>query len=390
MIIFIFDIYLKICYNYIEVVREEFYMKLFFYGVLHTLISLTCILFVAGSTGLNVSLAFLTVGLGTLVFHLLTKNKFAAIMGLSGSYIGGLVLVGSQYGVEYAAGGSVLAGIIYVLVGLLAKKYPKIIGSFPKYVLNTAVLLIALNLLPVGVNLIAGHEIAAIIIIAVALVSYVNKKLNAYTLPIALIFGVLLATVTGNLGTFTDFGTVSLVFPKFNFEAFALIGVVAIAVAFETMGDITNCSMAQGIETDEHDLADALVANGAASVVSGAIGGVPLTSYSENVGLIYATKYTNPWAQVVTALIYIVLAFVPAVSGVVGMIPSYVFGAVLIFLFGMIGISSVCKIGESNDKNPNTMIAMLVTFYATPSTLFSPIAAAIIVGMIFHYITRER
>ena len=72
------------------------------------------------------------------------------------------------------------------------------------------------------------------------------------------------------------------------------------------------------------------------------------------------------------------------------MIPSYVFGAVLIFLFGMIGISSVCKIGESNDKNPNTMIAMLVTFYATPSALFSPIAAAIIVGMIFHYITRER
>ena len=108
----------------------------------------------------------------------------------------------------------------------------------------------------------------------------------------------LISQVTGNLGTFTDFGTVSLVFPKFNFEAFALIGVV-LAVAFETMGDITNCGMAQGIETDEHDLADALVAKFAASIVSGAIGGVPLTSYSENVGLIYATKYTNPWAQVV-------------------------------------------------------------------------------------------
>ena len=51
--------------------------------------------------------------------------------------------------------------------------------------------------MPVGVNIIAGHEIAAIIIIAVAMVSYVNKKLTAYTLPIALIFGVLLATVTG-------------------------------------------------------------------------------------------------------------------------------------------------------------------------------------------------
>lgn len=364
-------------------------MKLFYNGVLHALIALTSILFVSGSVGLNVSLAFLAVGVGTLIFHLITKNKFAAIMGLSGSYVGGITLVASQYGTAYAAGGAVFAGLIYIIVGLVAWKYPKIIGSFPKYVLNMAVLLIALNLLPIGASLVTGFEWQAIAIVAVALIAFVNKRLSGYALPIALIFGTVLSIFTGDIGTFEQFGNIAFTFPQFNFAAFSLIGAVAFAVAFETMGDITNCANAQGIEIDDKDLAKALVANGAASAISGGMGGVPLTSYSENVGLIYANKYVNPWAQVVTAAIFIVLAFVPQISGLVGMIPGHVFGAVLIFLFGMIGVSSLVKIGDSKDKNVNVIIAMMVTFYVVPASIFSPIASAIIVGTIFHFIQRR-
>ncbi len=364
-------------------------MKNLYYGFLHVIVALTSILFVCGVTGFNIPLAFLTIGIGTIVFHLITKNKLAVLMGVSGSYVGGLAIVSSTYGVEYAAGGVVLAGIMYVVVGLLAMKYPKVLSAFPMYILNMAVLLIALNLMPIGGSMVAGHFVVATVTVFAAMTAFVSKRFNAFAMPIGLVVGTIAAfLVEGASFTSGTIEAISFTMPAFNLASLTLIGVVALAIVFESMGDIMNCANAQGIKIDEQDIAKGVVGNGVASVISGSLGGLPLTSYSENVGFILMSGWKNPNAQICAAVIFIVMAFVPGIAGLFTIIPGYVFGALLVFLFALIGGNAIKNI--SADSDGNVVLAMLVTFFIVPAELFSPIGAAIIVGALLHFLTNRK
>lgn len=357
------------------------------YGLLHVLVALSAILFVCGTTGINLPLSFLTIGIGTLIFHLFTKNKLAVLMGVSGSYIGGMAIVGAEYGAAYVAGGVVLAGLIYLLAGLVIKSKPQLYDKFPKYILNTAVLLIALNLLPIGAGMVGGNVVIAAITVAVGFVLFASKRFAAWAFPGALVTGTVLAGLTQNISVATEVTKLAFTTPAFNLASFTLIGVVALAVVFESLGDSANCANAQGIELDGSDFGGILLGNGTASVVSGALGGLPLTSYSENVGFIYLTNYKRPNAQIVASIIFIIMAFVPGIATIFSIIPGFVYGAMLLFLFAIIGSNAVKNIGGDLEGNKMLVFTiMLATFFICPSSLFSPIAAAIIVGGIVHAI----
>lgn len=363
-------------------------LKDLWYGLLHVLVALTAVLFVCGTTGINLPLSFLTIGIGTLIFHLCTKNKLAVLMGVSGSYVGGMALVGATYGPAYVAGGVVISGVIYLLAGLLFKWKPQLYDSFPKYILNIAVFLIALNLLPIGASMIAGNVGIAVLTVAIGFILYANQKTSAWAFPGALVGGTAISALTGNVAIAAEATALAFTVPAFNVAAFSLIGVIAFAVIFESLGDSTNCANAQGIELDGKDYGNILLGNGLASTVSGALGGLPLTSYSENVGFIYLTGYKRPNAQLFAAIIFIIMAFVPFSAVVFSIIPGFVYGAMLLFLFAIIGVNAVKNIELKEEKNILVFTSMLATFFICPAEVFSPIAAAILVGGIVHCLKR--
>lgn len=371
--------------------KEKFIIKDLWYGLLHVMVALSAILFVCGATGINLPLSFLTIGIGTLVFHLFTKNKLAVLMGVSGSFIGGMVLVASQYGPSYVAGGVVIAGLIYILAGILIGKKPEIYNKFPKYILNSAVFLIALNLLPIGANMASSNITIAIATVGFGFLVFCSKKFSQWTFPLSLLFGTVLSVITQGIPTITTgLGKIVFTMPEFNIASFALIGIVALAVVFEGLGDSKNCANAQEIELDGKDFSNILLGNGTASTISGLMGGLPLTTYSENIGFIYLTGYKRPMAQIVASIIFIIMAFIPGISAFLTIIPPYVYGAMLLFLFSLIGANSLINMDLKDDKQIKVMISMLTTFFICPASVFSPIAAAILVGFIIHIILNRK
>lgn len=370
--------------------REKFNIKDLWYGFLHVMVALSAILFVCGTTGINLPLSFLTIGIGTLVFHLFTKNKLAVLMGVSGSFIGGMAIVGAEYGASYVAGGVVMCGIIYLIAGLVIRKFPGLYDKFPKYILNSAVFLIALNLMPIGASMITANVFIAGFTVLVGFILYSKDKTAAWAFPGALLAGTILSMATYAMPEAgMDASQLAFVFPTFNLAAFSLIGVVAFAVVFESLGDSKNCANAQGIELEGKDFGNVLLGNGAASTISGCLGGLPLTTYSENVGFIYLTGYKRPTAQIVSSLIFILMAFVPGISNILTFIPSFVYGAMLLFLFALIGANSIKNMNLQNENQVKVLIAMLSAFFITPADVFSPIASAILVGLVAHYLVNK-
>lgn len=370
--------------------KEKFNIKDVWYGLLHVLVAMSSILFVCGTTGINLPLSFLTVGVGTLIFHLVTKNKLATLVGVSGSFVGGMAIVGAEYGPSYVAGGVVVAGLIYLITGAVIRTNPNIYNKFPKYILNASVLLIALNLMPIGASMASGNVFIAAATILVGFCLFIKGgKIGSFAFPGALVAGTLLSAATGNLQATAEVQKLSFLTPQFNLASFTLIGVVALAVVFESLGDSQNCANAQGIELDGKDFGNVLVGNGLASTLSGCLGGLPLTTYSENIGFIYLTGYKRPTAQLWSALIFIIMAFVPGVGVLVSYIPGYVYGAMLLFLFSLIGINSIKSLFLNKEKG-QVVMAMLIAFFLIPSSMFSPIAGAVIVGIFAHLVLGKK
>ncbi len=363
---------------------KKFNIQDLWYGLLHVMVALSAVLFVCGVTGINLPLSFLTIGIGTLIFHAITGNKLAVLMGVSGSFVGGMAVVGAEYGPGYVAGGVVLAGLIYSIAGLIIRKRPDLYDKFPKYILNSAVFLIALNLMPIGASMIGGNIFIATVTILVGFLLFNSKRFGAWAFPGALIVGTAISALTGNLVAPTEMVTLTMVSPQFNMASFTLIGVVALAVVFESLGDSRNCANAQGITLEGKDFGNILLGNGAASTASGLMGGLPLTTYSENIGFIYLTNYKRPQAQIVAAIAFIVMAFIPQVSTLMMWIPGTVYGAMLLFLFSLIAVNSIRNIDLKEDSSQKVLMSMLLAYFVTPASVFSPIASGIIIGFITH------
>ena len=364
-----------------------------YYGFLHLLVAFTSIVFVCQVTGFNIPLAFLTVGIGTILFHGVTKNKLASIMGVSGSYVGGMIAVNQQFGLPYVVGGVIISAVIYMLFGLLLIKWQdKVMKLFPNYILNMAVFFIALTLIPIGLNMAQNDIFTALMSILFVLIFDRVKPTKIFAMPLGLIAGTIISTFKNGLLHTEIATTIQFTTPAFNLQSFSLIGVVSLAVIFEALGDTKNTGNAQGIDAfKEVGIGKILFGNGLSSLVSGSMGSLPLTTYSENVGFLYMSKYTKPTAQLWTAIFYIALAFISPLVFFIGYIPMAALGGLLLYLFSLIGISTLNELHIENDNQSMVCIVMMIMFFAAPyiSTSISPIALAMIVGLILNIINKR-
>lgn len=366
-----------------------------FYGVLHALIAFTSIVVVSSILGFPLTNSFLFAGIGTLVFKLITKNKIPMVLGISGSFIGSMLVVDKQYGREFVLGGVIASGVIFVILGLLMFKFQdKILKYIDKWILNVAVILISLNLLPIGRDMVgANTDVAFITILILVFCNYKgNKYIKMLSVPISIMIGTLFVAITTGL----DFSVLNqnlsfeFVTPKFNLSAILTIGLVSVGVLGEILGDTANTSSIVGKDFNkEVGIGRILIGNGLASIISGCGSSSPNTSYGENSSLLLISGYHKPNSQIYTALFFILISLFTPLLKVVMLIPSSVLGAIALYLYAMFCVNSIkelsLNIDLAKDTKKFTITTLMIAVFFMNITIFgvgiSSIATAILIGI---------
>lgn len=297
-------------------------------------------------TGMDTAVALFAAGLGTLLFHFLTKKKVPIFLGSSFAFIPGIIAVGAASDLAYARGAIVIAGLLYLpfalavyLIGL--ERVKKI---FPSYITGTMIGMIGLTLIPTAVDMASGNfTIAFITLITAVLISYFSKGfLSQLSILIAIGVGYLASASLGLI----DYSSIqnaewllipAFELPKFSVESILMVTPVVLATFMEHIGDIAaNQSIVGKDFFSDPGLHKTLIGDGLATSLSGMIGGPANTTYSENTALLKITKNYNPKIIRIAAWFAIGLAFFGKVSGGLQSIPVFVLGGISIMLFWMI------------------------------------------------------
>lgn len=381
--------------------KSNFGGEVIFMGVLHLLVAFTSIAVVTSIVGFNLPLAFLFAGIGTIVFHIVTKNKLPVTLGTSGIYIGAIIYVSTTYGTAYAHGGIIVAGFMYLVFAMIMFKWQeKIMKLFPMWLLSTVILLIGLSLLPIGTMLMGTNMLIAVSALTVtALIDlFGGKKLNMLSMPLGLLTGTLVLAITNGLDFTSTVASFEYVAPKFNWQSALAIGLISIPVMFEMMGDTKNTGDIIGKDVfKEVGVGRISLGNGLATMLGGIGGSNAYTTYSENTAFVMLSKYYNPTAQIWTGLFLILISFFTPIFKLIGIIPIEAFGGVITYLFALIAINAIKQISESVNLNSNKQAFTIMIIMLAISTLsimiggisISSVAVATIVGVVLNTVSNN-
>ena len=336
-------------------------------------------------TGFNVSVALVTAGLGTLLFHFLTKRKVPVFLGSSFAFIAALSAITgisnnglTAEGVQYAQGGIIIAGVVYCVLSVIVYfvGVERIKKLFPPIVTGPVILVIGMNLASVGVS--DATQIGStapfapvwlsilisVIVIATVVVFNVIPKKNKFIgvlklIPILLgiAVGYILCVILGACGAvnmdYTPFqtndwfnipyvstngnGIPFFSLPKFSGTAILTIAPIALVTFMEHIGDITTNGAVVGKDFfKDPGLHRTVLGDGAATALAGFFGGPCNTTYGENTGVLATTGNYNPKILRWAAAFAIFLGFFGKFGAVLETIPAPVKGGVEIVLYGMI------------------------------------------------------
>lgn len=340
-------------------------------------------------TGLDPNVALFTAGIGTLIFQLVTKRQVPIFLASSFAFIAPIAYGVSSWGIAATMSGLVAAGLFYVLLSfIVAWRGDGVINRLlPPVVVAPVIMVIGLNLAPVGVNMALGKSgdgalqlvdpsIALFISMAAlattVLVSLLGKgMLKLIPILVGLIVGYGLALAFG----IVDFSAVAkspwfampnFVTPVFHWEAILFILPIAIAPAVEHIGDITAISNITGKDfLRKPGLKKTLLGDGLATSAAAMLGGPPNTTYSEVTGAVALTKSFNPVIMTWAAFFAIALSFMGKTGAILSTIPVPVMGGIMVLLFGTIAVVGLrtlvtAQVDLSTSKNLAIVAVVLV------------------------------
>ncbi|HBB28264.1 MAG TPA: uracil permease, partial [Clostridiales bacterium] len=221
---------------------EKLGIKNFILGFQHLLAMFGATVLVPILTGLDISVALFSAGVGTLIFHCCTKFKVPVFLGSSFAFIPPIVSVISTYGsVQYAQGGIIVAGLLYVLFSLLVNKIgvDKIKKLMPAQVVGPMIIVIGLNLVPVAFgNAKTNFLISGVTLGSALLISKFSKGfLKQLNIILAIILGYVLTMLidkslinTVNIAQASWLSIPNFTLPKFDIGAIMMIAPIVIAV----------------------------------------------------------------------------------------------------------------------------------------------------------------
>lgn len=361
--------------------RELGIPKMLILGLQHTFAMFGATVLVPIITGLDVSTTLLFAGLGTLLFHLITKGKVPAFLGSSFAFLGGYAMVAPKLEdgsanlemLPYACGGVVAAGFVYVILAGLIKAFgvKRVMRFFPPVVTGPIIIAIGLILAPTAVESASEDWLLAFIALAIIIVCNIWGKGMIKIIPILLgIVGSYLVAVCMGRVDFTAVKQAELVamapitMAKFSISAIFTIMPIALATMMEHIGDIAAISATTGKNyISDPGLHRTLLGDGLATSLAGLFGGPANTTYGENTGVLALTRIYDPRVMRIAAVFAILLSFIPKFGEIIHTVPNAIIGGVSFILYGMISAIGVRNVVENQvdlTKSRNLIIAAVI------------------------------
>lgn len=325
--------------------------------------------------GIDPSVALFTAGIGTLIFHLITKGKIPVFLGSSFAFIAPIIEATRLFGWPGTLSGIIAVGLVYGIVSAIVKArgIRFIERLFPPVVVGPVIMIIGLSLAPTAVDMAKNDWSLAVISLLTAVIVVIWGKGMAKLIPIfiAIIVGYLAAAVWGKV----DYSAIhdstwimipQFTIPEFHWQAILYLIPVAIAPIIEHVGDMYAIGgVCNKNFVEEPGLHRTLLGDGIATAIAGAFGGVPNTTYSEVTGAITLTKVTNPFVLRIAAITAILFAFIGKISGFLKSIPTPVLGGIMLLLFGMIASIGIKSLVESKTNISDTRSQVIVSIVLT-------------------------
>lgn len=310
-----------------------------------------------GIVGLSASVTLFCAGIATLWFHFITKGKVPVFLGSSFAFLGMYQAIIPQYGKEYATGGVVAAGGLYVILAILIKVLgtKRVMKLFPPAVCGPLIILIGINLAGSAIDNLFTNWMLGIVPILVIIICNTWGKGMIKIIPvlISLIVSYIVAIIMGavsfdGVSAAAWVGLPNFHLPKFNADCIVAGLAVAVAAMVEHVGDI----MAIGATCGKNFIADpgltrTLLGDGIGTSLAGLLGGPANTTYSENTGVVALTRVFDPFVMRIAAVMAIILSLSPKFEAVINSIPAAIIGGISFVLYGMIAATGIRTIVEN-------------------------------------------
>lgn len=349
--------------------------------------NITPIIIVAAASGLSstqtaklIQAAMIIAGIGTMIqLYPVWKigSRLPIVMGISFTFVSILCFIGSQYGYPTVVGAILVGGIIEGVLGLFARYWRKVITPI---VAASVVTAIGFSLLNVGAYSFGGGNGS------VDFGSLSNLTLGSITLvccltftifakgqykQLSVLFGLVVGYVVAIFMGKVDFQEVAVAKlfslpeimpfkPEFNINAIVSVVLIYLVSATETIGD-TSALAEAGLNRDatEKEISGALACDGFISSLSGVFGCMPITSFSQNVGLVAMTKVVNRFTLLMGAIIMILSGLFPPIGAILATLPEPVLGGCTLIMFGTIVVSGLQMISKCGFNQRNLLIVAL-------------------------------
>ena len=391
-------------------------------------------------TGLSVSTTLLFAGLGTLLFHVLTKFKVPAFLGSSFAFLGGYAAIAplmddgkpNKEMLPYACLGVACAGALYLVLAALIKVVGihKVMKLFPPVVTGPIIIAIGLGLAPSAINNCKTNWVLALVALALVIIFNIFGKGMIKIIPILLgiVGAYIVAIVVGNIvgveAFAIDFTTVkeadwigfpiemsSTVFGGVHDGAKAVTAIIAImpiaiATMMEHIGDISAISATcQRNYIEDPGLHRTLLGDGLATTLASLFGAPANTTYGENTGVLALSKVYDPRVIRIAACFACLFSFSPKFAAIINSMPTAIVGGISFVLYGMISAIGVRNIVEARvdfSKARNTIVAAVIlvislglsdgiTFNVGSATItLTSLAVASIAGILLNVIFPDK
>ena len=379
--------------NAIYDARELGTPRMMILGVQHLFAMFGATVLVPLLTGLDVSVTLLFAGIGTLIFHFISKWNVPAFLGSSFAFLGGYASVkemgmgqglSETLALDYACLGVACAGLMYFVMAGLIKSFgvKKILQYFPPVVTGPIVIAIGLVLSGSAITNCQTNWLLAIIAIVTVIVASMWGRGIVKIIPILL--GVLVSYIVAAIMGEVDFSSVkdaawiglpvsrerTVLAVTDNMDQTVLLSSIlaimpiAIATMMEHIGDM--CAISSTVGRDflaNPGLHRTLCGDGLATTLAALFGAPANTTYGENTGVLNLTRVFDPAVIRLAAVLAILLSFCPKFACLIGLMPAATIGGVSLILYGMISAVGVRNLVEAHvdfTSSRNVFVAALI------------------------------
>ena len=376
--------------------------------------------------GLNPGIALFSSGVGTLIYLLITKHKIPAYMGSSFSFVVPMMALMKSTGYPGVAQGTIAVGCVYLIVALIVSQ----IGSawidkvLPPIVVGPIVVVIGLSLAGTAakdatINSVTGHydlkffAVAMLtMILTIAFNMYFKGFLGLIPILLGIVFGYLIACLFGIVDftpvmrahwfSLPDFQVPFVTYhPQLYWGAILSMAPIAFVTMTEHLGHIMVLNeLTERNYFKDPGLNHTLAGDGTASIIAGFVGGPPVTSYGENIGVLAITRVHSVYVIAGAALFAVFFSFIGKLSALIETIPSPVIGGISFLLFGVIASSGLRVMIENQidfNAKRNLMISSVILVIGIGNAYlqlgkyqFSGLAVAAVLGIILNLVLPQK